>query len=76
MNDFKFLPEDFTLGIFAPEGADITEAMASMANARLAEMLEDAPIVYGYISRAEKQFHIDKKFKTHKAKLVCIKEIK
>lgn len=87
----KFTPEDFreftligSLDAGGPRDQKISangrmfaKAASEIANAKLAEWLEKAPVIrkewesYKWVEEA-----LEDKFITHKARLVCIEEIK
>ena len=83
MNDWRFKPEDFE----AYGGVAWRDIAATIANAKLAEWLAKAPVVYGFeryldssnYDTFSEDFNSQKdpfgNIKTHQARLICIKPI-
>ena len=83
---FEFKPEDFYVCDEIVDGSKCTKEheislsdkeCADIANARLAQMLESAPVVYGYSKDVPQIWtaNRDDRYLTHQAKLVQIKRI-
>lgn len=85
----EFKPEDFNIQIedTSPWPREIQDginallvhlrpAMAKCAQRRLAEMLKDAPVVYGTYPTDLRGWGEKESCDTHCARLVCIEEIK
>lgn len=82
MSELKFTATDFknvTLGHYGATPT-IEQVAANIANARLAQMLEACPVVYGRIPDEGKSFititeNRSASFDTHRARLVAIEPI-
>jgi hypothetical protein len=77
MSEFKFTAKDFSLKL--PSNF-VMDDIVDCANAKLAEWLKDAEIVYGTFDKLDVGFHYwhsqaGDADHTHRAKLVCIDPI-
>lgn len=78
----EFKPEDFSHSEDWDSAEDFAVDIAQQANARLAEMLKDATVVYGRQNRMKMSLwmwfsnaHDEVGMDTHRARLVCIEEL-